>query len=294
MDARTSVVEGGYRADGVGSVETHDGLRLAVWRSPARSPTPRGRVILIHGYAEHAGRYREVVTALTGAGHECHAFDLWGHGRSGGPRGHVLRFADYLDDLDRVIRLVVDPPALPLAVVGHSLGGLIALEHVRRRPGPFDLLVASSPFLAPAFRRPLLVEALGRLGARLRPSATVESRLDAGWLSHDAAVTRAYAADPLVFRTVTLGWWREVRHAQEALRRGAALIRLPALFLIGDGDPVADPHRSVAIFERMGSADKRLERYPGFLHEVFNEIGRERVLQDLLAWLDGRLPQPRG
>jgi alpha-beta hydrolase superfamily lysophospholipase len=277
-------------------VATTDGLRLAVWRRPPAGVPRRARLVLVHGYAEHAGRYGMLVDALCAAGHECVAFDLRGHGRSEGPRGHVVRFTDYLDDLDRVVHWAVtgardggrDAPGAPLIAVAHSLGGLIILEHARGRPGAFDAVAASSPFLAPAFPLPPLVEGLGALAARLVPGRAIRSALGPEALSHDAAVRQAYADDPMVFGTVTLGWWREVRAAQQALYERAGEVRLPALFLLGDADPVADCRRSLQVFERLGSADKRVEVYRGFLHEVLNEIGRERVLADLLGWLDAR------
>ena len=306
MDFAAGEALGDVEATGVA---THDGLRLAAWRHPAKRPAPRARVVLVHGYAEHAARYAWVAASLGAAGYECHLFDLRGHGRSEGPRGHVARFADYVDDLDRVVHQASGggdaagsprgdgpgaTPRIPLFAVGHSLGGLIALEYVRLRRGVFDVLAASSPFLAPAFRLPPLVEALGSLASHVLPSRTVKSTLSAEWLSHDAAVVKAYARDPLIFDTVTLGWFREVRSAQEEMLRRAGEIRLPVLFLLGDADRVADWRRSTAVFERLGSADKCLKVYPRFFHEVLNEIGREEVLGDLLVWLDGHSAAPPG
>ena len=292
------------------SVEARDGLRLATWRYPAR-PVPRARVVLVHGYAEHAGRYTWVAATLGAAGYECHLFDLRGHGCSEGPRGHVARFADYVDDLGRIVEQAVrgagrdaiespragepaDPSRLPLFAVAHSLGGLIALECVRRRHGVFDALVAGSPFLAPALRLPRLVDKLASLVSRVLPSLTVTIPIRDSWLSHDAAVVNAYSHDPLVFDTLTLGWYREVRRVQEELFLRAGEVGLPVLLLLGDADRLADWRRSTAVFERLGSADKSLKVYPGFFHEVLNEVGRERVLCDLLAWLDGHAAGPIG
>ncbi|HSF42383.1 MAG TPA: lysophospholipase [Thermoanaerobaculia bacterium] len=268
------------------------GLSLAVERHPVADR--RARVVIVHGYAEHKGRYRKLVSELTGAGYECHLFDLRGHGGSGGRRGHVARFGDYREDLHLVARAAgADlPPGVPLILLGHSLGGLVSLDFVIHHPETFAALAVSSPFLAPAFSIPPLKKTLGTLAARVLPTLAVPSGLDAAWLSHDPEVVRAYTEDPLVFPTTTLGWFTAVEAAQEEVFARAPEIRLPALFLIGSGDPIAAPPRARALFARLGSADKRLEVYDGLFHEVFNELERARVVADLLAWLEERT-QPR-
>jgi alpha-beta hydrolase superfamily lysophospholipase len=113
----------------------------------------------------------------------------------------------------------------------------------------------------------------------------VKSGLDPAGLSHDAQVVSAYKADPKVFPTVTLGWFSEVRKAQAEVFEKAPAIVAPILVLLGGTDPIAAPHRSRAFFERLGSANKRLMIYPGFLHEVLNELERAQVVSDLLEWL---------
>lgn len=274
------------------TVETHDGLTLAAWRYPAPGPKPRARVVLVHGYAEHTGRYAWLVGSLVAAGYECDVFDLRGHGRSTGARGHVARFADYLDDLERIIAR--PDAAQPLFGVGHSLGGLIALEYARVRPGTLAGLAVSSPFLAPAFEVTPLLEKLAAVVSRVAPRQAVKSNIDPGSLTHDVSVAEAYSNDPLVFDTATLGWWREVRRVQEDLLASAPDIRLPVLFLLGDADRVANWRRAADVFERLGSADKSLKVYAGFFHEVLNEVGRARVLQDLVEWLEGHSIRPSG
>ena len=268
-----------------------DGLSLAVERHPVAGC--RARVVIVHGYAEHKGRYRKLVSELTGAGYECHLFDLRGHGGSEGRRGHVGRFTDYREDLRLVARATgADlPPGVPLVLLGHSLGGLISLDFVIHHPETFSALAVSSPFLAPAFSIPPLKKTLGSLAARVVPALAVPSGLQAAWLSHDPEVVRAYVEDPLVFPTTTLGWFTAVEAAQEEVFARAAQIRLPALILIGGSDPIAAPPRARALFDRLGSADKHLKVYDGLLHEVFNELERARVVADLLAWLNERTPR---
>jgi acylglycerol lipase len=270
---------------------TADGLRLAIEHHPATTAAaPRGRLVIVHGYAEHKGRYRALVAELTAAGYDCHLLDLRGHGGSEGRRGHVSRFAEYQDDLHRLVERVRDgsPSGPPLILLGHSLGGLISLDYVLHHPESFAALAVSSPYLAPAFEIPAVKRLLGTLVSPVAPTLAVESGLSAESLSHDPAVVEAYATDPAVFPTVTLGWFREVEGAQAEVFARAGEIRLPLLLLIGGADPVAAPARALALFERLGSPDKRLRVYDGFFHEVFNELERERAVRDLLAWLDER------
>lgn len=265
---------------------TRDGLALSTWHSSS-SPSARARVVLVHGYADHVGRYPHVIEALTGAGYEVHALDLRGHGRSEGVRGHVLRFRDYLDDLDLFLEELPRDP-LPRFLIGHSLGGLLSLRYVLDRPDAFAGLAASSPYLHLATDVHFLKEAVATAASHLAPTLLTKSPIEAKALSHDPAMVQAYIDDPLVFKTFNARWFFQTRQAQEEVLERAAEIRLPVLMLLGSADPIADPERGRQVFERLGSADKTLKVYDGFLHEVFNETGRERVIRDLVEWLSVR------
>jgi acylglycerol lipase len=269
------------------TVQTADGIELATEHHLV--PECRGRLVIVHGYAEHKGRYRGLVGELVAAGYQCHLLDLRGHGRSGGRRGHVARFEEYRTDLERFlveVRTFATPA--PLLLLGHSLGGLITLDFVLHHPEVFDSLTVSSPFLAPALKIPVLKRTLLPLVAIFFPALAVQSGLQAARLSHDAQVVKAYETDPLIFSTVTLGWFVAVRNGQQEVFNRAGEIRTPILGLIGDADPIADPNRTRSLFERLGSEPKRLVAYSGLFHEVFNELERSRVVAELLAWLGER------
>lgn len=277
-------------------LRTHDGLSLVA--AHHLRPACRARIAILHGYAEHMGRYSGLVAALGEAGFECHLLDLRGHGRSEGVRGYVPQFADYLDDLDLFLDRVEEVSAgngargTPRFLFGHSLGGLIALAFVLRRPETFGALAAASPFLHPAVEVSWLRVAAAAVASRLAPTHLAPSDLDSRGLSHDPAVVAGYDADPLVFKTLNAHWFFEVRREQREVFEQAGAVRLPVLFLLGGADPIADPGRSEACFARLGSADKRLRVYPGLLHEVLNEPQRDRVVADLLTWLGERAPLP--
>lgn len=267
------------------TLQTRDGLALSTWHYPC--PAPRARVVLVHGYAEHMGRYPHVIEALNGAGYDCHALDLRGHGQSEGVRGHVLRFQDYLDDLDLFVEELPKDP-LPRFLVGHSLGGLLSLRYVLDRPDAFRAVAVSSPYLHLATDVNFLQEAMATAASHLAPTLLTKSPIEAKALSHDPAMVQAYIDDPLVFKTLNARWFFQTREAQEEVLKRAGEIRLPVLMMIGSADPIAEPERSRQVFKLLGSPDKTLKVYDGFLHEVFNEVGRERVIRDLAEWLNLR------
>lgn len=267
------------------TLRTRDGLALATWHFPVARP--RARIVLFHGYADHVGRYPHVIAALTGAGYDVHAFDLRGHGHSEGVRGHVLRFQSYLDDVDLFLE-ELPRDGLPRFLISHSLGGLLALRYVLERPDAFAGLAASSPYLHLATDVHFLREALATAVSRLAPALLTKSPIAAKALSHDPAMVQAYIDDPLVFKTFNARWFFESRSAQEVVLERAPEIRLPVLLMLGSADPIAAPERGRQVFQLLGSLDKTLKVYDGFLHEIFNETERERVIRDLVEWLGVR------
>jgi alpha-beta hydrolase superfamily lysophospholipase len=260
----------------------------------------RGRVVIVHGYGEHRGRYRWLATRLAELGFEPHLFDLRGHGESQGRRGYVDRFADYVIDLDRVVGAVLEragladgpgSPSVPVFLFGHSLGGLICLSAILGGLATVAGVAASSPFLGPvgawaALLRPFIPV------LRLVPGLSLPRAIDPDSLTHDRRIVEEHRRDPLVFQSADLWWGRETMLAQEALLEGAPRIGVPVFFQVGGDDRVADVEVARRVFARIGSPDKRFETYEGFFHEVFNETERERPLGDLTGWLARLSPGP--
>lgn len=237
-----------------------------------------------HGFGEHIGRYAHVAERLNTAGYAVYGLDHHGHGHSAGRRARIS-LAAAVADLDQLIVTVARArhPDLPQFLLGHSLGGAIALRyaiaHQRRLTG----LALSGP-LATVEGGPAL-HALARALGTVLPAAPV-SRIDPRLISRDAAVVTAYAADPLNHHgPVTAGVARElVRHAG-TLARDVRAITLPTLIMWGTADRLCPPAGAELVAANIGSADLTVRPYPGLFHEIFNEPERELVLDDLVAWL---------
>ncbi len=248
-------------------------LRVVRWGSPDAP-----EVLLMHGLAEHAARYRHVAEAFVARGWSVRVAELRGHGKSHGRRGHVDAWQQYVDDVVAVrADMAPDSP-----VVAHSMGGLVALEALRVgaiRPGRLAL---SNPLLALAFTPAGWKTATAGVLSRLLPTVPIANEVDPAWLSRDESVGRDYLADPLVFHAVTPRWFVEMLAAAERVR--SAAVSVPIAMFLGDDDRVNSMPVNRAFAETRGAP---VTVYPGMRHELFNEIGREQVIADVAGWLEG-------
>lgn len=271
-----------------GELQSADGTRL-FWRRWAASGEARGAVAIIPGYADHSGRYGHVAELLVEAGMAVAAIDLRGHGKSDGRRGYVRRFDDYLNDAIALIDAArATAPGKPLFLLGHSMGGLVALQTAIHREPKIRGLIVSSPFLGVAMKVPAIKEALGRVMSLVCPILSLPSGIDPYNLSHDRAVGNAYAADPLVFKTANARWYTEALGAAEETLLRAGRIQGPCLVMQAGQDRLADPKKSRPLFEALGSLDKRHIVYPEMFHEIFNETDKQVPLGELRDWIAER------
>lgn len=246
---------------------------------------PRAAVLLLHGWFDHAGRWRETGERLREAGYSAFLLDLRGHGRSGGRRGHLSRFSQLLGDLQAFRRVVRLRTNRPQALLGLSFGALVALRYLETQPSdPIAAAVVVSPWLGLAFRPPLWKLVLARLLADLWPTVALPAHLDADLLSRDAAVNRAYAEDAGVHRVTTPGAWREIQWARRAVAADGARIESPLLFLLGGEDRVVDAHLARAFADRL-KGPVQVRWYPEAYHEVLHDPLRDQALADVLAFL---------
>jgi lysophospholipase len=267
-----------------------DRLRL-FWTLDLPEATPRAHVALVHGYADHIGRYRPVTEALLSDGFAVHGFDYRGHGRADGRRGFCDKWPDYLDDLsvfwERVRKSAGTQKAF---LLGHSHGGLMA-AHLAERGELESLagLVLSAPYFKLAIVPPALKLMAARVVGKVVPWLPIPSELDPAHLTRDAAIVRATIEDPLYVRTVTPRWFVESTQAQEEAMARAVRVTAPIFIFCGSNDAVAASSAARSFFDTVGSTDKKYKEYPGMLHEPLNEVGREEVFRDISGWISAHL-----
>jgi alpha-beta hydrolase superfamily lysophospholipase len=270
-----------------GTLTAFDGLSLfhQAWRPDGE---PRGAIMLIHGLGEHSGRYQHVAAALVDAGYAVHAIDHRGHGRSEGKRVYVKSYDELMRDLGQFRRHIdAAEPGRPLFVLGHSMGGNLAMGHVLGNQDGIAGLVLSGPALQPGDDLSPLKLSIFKAVAKVAPGLRPEG-LDATKISRDPAVVEAYQHDPLVFTgKMTAGIGAALIGAMERFPASYDQLTIPILLLHGTEDQLCDIAGSKAVETGAVNADVTAHYYDGLYHEVFNEPEHDRVLADLVAWLDG-------
>jgi len=275
-------MDGGARVD---HIATRDGTSLLVRHWPVPAGEPWATMLLVHGLAEHSGRYEHVGAQLAEAGIDTHAFDQRGFGASGGPRASIDRWSQLHDDLEeRIAAARTVGPARPLILFGHSLGGLISLGYVldgRSRP---DLLVLSAPAIGasvPVWQR-LLVGVL----RRVTPGLLLSNRLDTEVLSSDPAVRASYVADPLNQHKSTVRFAHAAFGEQRRVASSLDRLSIPT-FVVHGADAKLVPTQTSGVLEGRPGVTRRV--YPGTRHELHNEPVARQEVDDIVGWIRDRV-----
>lgn len=249
-----------------------DGTRLRL----GRVGTGSRDLLIVHGLAEHAERYAHVADAAAKAGWRVTVLELRGHGHSGGRRGHVVQWSDYVADVTAAAALL-NPD---YSILAHSMGGLVTLDSLRSGLRPARVAL-SNPLLGVRVAAPQIkIKAAGLL-SRIWPTLPLGNELNNAWLSRDKAVCDAYSADPLVYSTITPRWYTEMLKALERVH--SSRYNVPLALFYSDTDPITDAIVAKRLVEQNNG---QTTGYPGMLHEIMNEIGKEQVISDILAWLN--------
>lgn len=255
---------------------------------------PDGKVkavlLVVHGLAEHSGRYMNIVNHFVPLGYAVYGLDHFGHGKSDGQRVFVERFEDFTQPLKTFYDMVKGwQTEKPIFLLGHSMGGLIATYYLLDHQKEFTGAVISAPAIKISKTISSTTITMGKLLSGIAPKAGLLA-LDATAVSKDPEVVKAYVTDPLVYTGKTTA-----RLAAEMLRAMARVtaevgtISLPMIIVQGKEDRLVEPDGSRMLYDKSASTDKVLKMYDGLFHEVFNEPERGQVLADVETWLNAHL-----
>jgi len=275
---------------GSGTLPAADGVPLFVQHWPAEAP--RAALLVVHGLGEHGGRYAALARDLAPRGISVSAMDLRGHGRSGGPRAYARRFEVLVDDMERVRREVVATrfAHLPVFLLGHSLGGLIALRWLEAHPGAgLAGAILSAPLLGVKKEAARWKAALSGVLSKLLPRLPIANEIDPAELSSDPAYVRSYREDPLVHARITPRLYTEMTAAIGDAVAERARLALPLLFLVPGADSIVREEETLRFASGL-TGDVTVRRYPGFRHESLNERDRAQPVGDVVRWIEARIP----
>ncbi len=260
------------------------GVELAT-REWLPSGKPKASILIVHGLAEHSGRYEHVAEALTARGFAVHAYDQRGHGESGGVRIHVDDWDNLLDDVEDRLSAMAFEMKGPTVLYGHSIGGLVALDYCLSRSEVLpDLLVLSGPAIQATLAK--WKQILAPILAKIAPKASLPLDLEGHQLSRDEAVGEAYFNDPLVETKATAMFGAEALKAQKRVGEMMDALKIRTFLIAGGNDEIIPPHSSHSLGEVPG-VDRKL--YPNLRHEIHNEPEGPEVIADIADWLDAHL-----
>jgi alpha-beta hydrolase superfamily lysophospholipase len=254
--------------------------------------SPKAIIALVHGLGEHTGRYAHVGKALTDAGYALIGFDLRGHGKSGGARGHFPSLDAVMQDIRQFFQFLSGRyPGLPQFLYGHSLGGLLVLSYALQHGAGLKGVVSTGPGLSSALQEQKAKVAMVKILGSLVPAMIIKSDLEVAALSHDPGVVQAYQDDPLVHDRVSLGFGRAGLRAIGLCFAGAKRFSQPLLIMHGKADRITYPSGSEDFARLVSESNKdvTLKLWDNLYHEIHNESEQAEVFKVMIEWLDKHL-----
>lgn len=259
-----------------------EGIGIELVRDWTPQTDPKGHIVLVHGIAEHSGRYERTGSLLADGGFFVRSFDLIGFGGSGGRRGDIEDWTRYHDQVQGHVEWAREQGG-PVVLMGHSMGGNLAVGYaLSSHPSP-DLLVLSAPAMGggAGWQR-----AMAGIGSKLAPTVAVPNSLNGDQLSRDPAVGEAYFADPLVYQKSTMRLGAALIEAMDELNESFRDLDVPTLVLHGGADTIVPP-QSTAVLAELPNVERRL--LPGLRHEILNEPEGPALVQDIIDWVNARI-----
>lgn len=266
--------------------DSGDNIYLQRWK---RDDWPSDATILItHGVAEHSECYNHTAEALANQRFQVFAWDLPGHGKSYGQRGYVKSFDEFTSRMDFVVNEVkkLIPDDQPLYLFAHSLGGLITLKYVLDYPKtPVKAVLLSSPALGVKVQVPVIKDRAARILNIVAPKLTIPHELNFEDLSRDRAMISNYSKDPLRHKKYSAPLYLGILSAMEEVHARAHHIEIPIYIQAAGQDRIVDTVATQQFFKRLGSSNKKMKVYEDSFHEIFNDINRQEVVDDLVGYL---------
>ncbi len=272
--------------------EGNNGINFYIRGWDLTNNRPKALITLVHGLGEHTGRYLHVGKSMTDAGYALVGFDLRGHGKSGGARGHFPSLNAVIQDMRQFSKFLVQRyPDIPHFLYGHSLGGLLSLVYALQYPAGLNGVIITGTALRSSLQEQKNKIAMVNLLGSLLPTITVPSGLDATTISRDADVVQKYINDPLVHDKVSLGWGKSALTAINQCFTHAKKFAPPLLIMHGSADKLNYPSGSED-FAKLASetnSDVTLKLWDGLYHEIHNEPEKAEVFKVMIEWLDKHL-----
>lgn len=251
----------------------------------------RAVLCLVHGLGEHCGRYTHIAEALSAEGVAVIGIDHRGHGRSGGIRGHVDGFEQYIGDIvgfaeSQVAELGAE---LPLFLLGHSMGGLITTRALQTYGGNLAGAVISNPCLGVAVKAPALKVGAARLLSKLLPKLRLDNELEVTQICRDPEVVAAYQADPLVHSKISSRWYTSLLAAMEAANADPHTVSVPTLWILSGQDSICDSSVARQFAASLPDARRAVLDFPEAYHEAHNGPDKGDVIRGIVDWVEGQL-----
>jgi alpha-beta hydrolase superfamily lysophospholipase len=264
------------------------GQTLRIWSAVPDRPV--ARLLIVHGFLEHSGRYIEFQDRAAEAGLAVTRYDCRGHGLSDGKRAHIDRYEEYIADLDQVRREAVAGPAdLPLFVLGHSQGGLKVIRYgLDDRSAGLAGIISLSPALGLSVPIPAWKSFMGNVMSVLWPSLGLDAGIDKEHLTHDPESKARRDNDKLIGENARARWFTETLLTQATVRAAASNFSLPLLLLIAGDDRLVDASEASRFGTAAGSEDKTVHVYDGLYHELLQELERLPIHERIIDWVLNR------
>lgn len=252
----------------------------------------RATVAIVHGLGAHSSIFDHVVQYLISQGYAVYAFDLRGHGRSPGQRGHINAWAEFREDLLAFLQLIKEQePSCPYFLWGNSLGGTIVLDYALRNPEGLQGVIVMAPALGRVGVSPVKL-VVGRLLSRVRPRFSLKVGIKDSASSRDPNIISTYAQDSLRHEYGSARLATEFFAAANWIEKHASELQIPLLLLHGSADQVTLPESSWAFCKRVTFPDKECYEYPGGYHDLHVDINYQEVLTNIGNWLERHMQNP--